>query len=300
MNPYWLVKIDEIRAGNGTSCGAPAGNDYNNGQPTQTAFDLYYYGQSITGTTQMNPLANYMGRTDNIYDTDLRWVSPGGAQSYDQPTFVPADSGSFEVDLTAIPNILVDPATGVRSLYLDVTTLAGASENGFEIWAGPPVYTGAQGTSSGHCTTSVPGQMAGAPSQVNKRNLFMTNCGRGSHASQGVTIYALDYAPTNVNTNNPVNIPVTYIGPEYAGQSIYVTLFDIDSGSTRADCFLFRHAGVPSAEPGSRPTCQSRQPRPDRLLPCLFRQQQSTTSDPDLEPGPDNGIVVSVTVITCG
>lgn len=239
LNPYWLVKIDEIRAGNGTSCGAPAGNDYNNGQPTQTAFDLYYYGQSITGTTQMNPLANYMGRTDNIYDTDLRWVSPGGAQSYDQPTFVPADSGSFEVDLTAIPNILVDPATGVRSLYLDVTTLAGASENGFEIWAGPPVYTGAQGTSSGHCTTSVPGQMAGVPSQVNKRNLFMTNCGRGSHASQGVTIYALDYAPTNVNTNNPVNIPVTYIGPEYAGQSIYVTLFDIDSGSTGPLVFYF-------------------------------------------------------------
>ncbi len=124
------------------SCGNPVGNIYNNGHPTQTAFDLYYYGQTITDTTQMIPLANYMGRTDNAHDTDLRWVSPGGGQSYDQPMFVPANSGSFEVNLSTIPDMVVDPTTGMRSLYLDVTTLAGASENGFEIWAGPDFVYG--------------------------------------------------------------------------------------------------------------------------------------------------------------
>ena len=181
LNPFWFVRADEIRTRSGNSCGSPSGNIYNNGQPTETAFDLYYYGQTMTGTTQMMPLANYLGRMDNSHDTDLRWVSPGGAQSYDQPTFVPANFGSFTVNLTAIPNILVDPTTGTRSLYLDVTTLAGASENGFALWAGPPDYTGPQGTMANGCATSTPGQVAGVPSQINKRNLHITNCGHSSH-----------------------------------------------------------------------------------------------------------------------
>lgn len=285
LNPLWFVRVDEIRAGNGTTtCQAPSGSVYNNGHPTQTAFDLYYYGQTITGTTQMNPLANYMGQMDNTHDTDMRWVSPGGAQSYDQPTFVPANNGSFEVDLTAIPDILVDPTTGVRSLYLDVTTLAGASENGFEIWAGPAFYTGPKDTIT-PTGCGIPGQWppAGTPSQVNKRNLFIANCGRMSHSPQGITIYALDYAPVNSNTTNPVDYPITYLGPEYAGQSIYVTLFDSDSGARAPLVFYFDTLAFNLLNPIPAPPANPVNPGMTDFYRA-FSVNNTVTNDPDLIP----------------
>ncbi|MBK9055303.1 MAG: hypothetical protein IPL78_31715 [Chloroflexi bacterium] len=287
LNPLWFVRVDEIRTGNGsgTSCGAPQGNAYNNGHPTQTAFDLYYYGQTITNTTQMIPLANYMGRMDNAHDTDLRWVSPVGAQSYDQPMFVPANSGTFEVNLSTIPDIVVDPTSGTRSLYLDVTTLAGASENGFEIWAGPPVYTGAQGTISNGCFTNTPGQIAGVPSQVNKRNLHIVNCGSSSQQSAGVMVNALDYAPTNANTGSSgVVMPLTYLGPEYAGQSIYVTMFDSDAGSRPPVVFYFDTLAFNLLNPLPAPPAN---PVNASLTDYYraFAVNNTLTVDPDLEPG---------------
>lgn len=284
FNPLWFVRVDEIRVGNGTSCGAPPGSAYNNGHPTQTAFDLYTYGQTITDTTQMIPLANYMGRVDNAHDTDLRWVSPGGGQSYDQPMFVPANSGSFEVNLSTIPDMVVDPTTGMRSLYLDVTTLAGASENGFEIWAGPALYTGAPGTINNGCFTNVPGQVAGVPSGVNRRNVHIINCGYSTHSSYGVSVVALDYAPTNSNTSNPVNIPLTYIGPEYGGQSIYVTLFDSDSGSQGPLVFYFDTLAYNLRSPVPAPPANPVNPALTDFYRA-FSVNNTTTADPDLELG---------------
>jgi hypothetical protein len=284
LNPLWFVRVDEIRTRSGNSCGAPIGNIYNNGQPTETAFDLYYYGQTMTGTTQMMPLANYLGQMVNAHDTDLRWVSPGGAQSYDQPIFVPANSGSFEVDLTTIPDILIDQTTGTRSLYLDVTTLAGASENGFEIWAGPPVYTGPRGTAGNGCSTNIPGQIAGVPSQVNKRNLHIVNCGSSSHQSAGITVYALDYAPTNSNFSSSVDMPLTYLGPEYAGQSIYVTLFDSDSGARPPVVFYFDTLAFNVLNPLPAPPANP----VNTTLTDYYRAfgvNNTLTADPDLAPG---------------
>jgi len=285
LNPFWFVRVDEIRVGNGNTCNAPSGLIYNNGHHTQTAFDLYYYGQTITDTTQMIPLANYMGRTDNAHDTDLRWVSPGGGQSYDQPMFVPANSGSFEVNLSTIPDMVVDPTTGMRSLYLDVTTLAGASENGFEIWAGPDFYTGPKDTNtSNHCGITGQFPPAGVPGRVNQRNVHIINCGYNAHRSQGVSVVALDYAPTNSNTSNPVNIPLTYIGPEYAGQSIYVTLFDSDSGAQGPAVFYFDTLAYNLLNPIPAPPADPVNPAMTDFYRA-FSVNNTTTADPDLEPG---------------
>src|SRR5690606_18353033 len=169
LNPFWFVKVDEIRSGNGSSCGNPSGNNYNNGHRTQTAYDLYYYHvNEVSGLIEPVNIATYIGREDNLHDTDLRWVSPGGDLSYDQtvdvPTLIPGTS--FEVNLDTISDILRDQTTQNRYLYLDVTTLTGASENGYELWAGPPHYAGPKDTSTpSGCGT---GQPVGTPSKGNE------------------------------------------------------------------------------------------------------------------------------------
>jgi len=184
VNPYYFWRVDENR-GSGT----PPGNGfcaepsvYTPGYNTRTLFELLYFAQEPDGSVSRQDMAYYTGqvgdgaRDTGDHDTDRRWVSPGAAQSFDQPVFVPVDPGSpgdFEVDLTTeTPGIMVDPVTGDRFLYLDVTGQDGASENSFDIWAGPPVYT------------------ATVPSDVNARNLQALN-GRGGHSARGVEVTAL-------------------------------------------------------------------------------------------------------------
>jgi hypothetical protein len=134
---------------------------------------------------------------------------------------VPADFGSFEVDLTSdVPNILTDPATGNRYLYLGVRTLSGASENGFEIWAGPPDYI----------TTIA--------SNVNLRNIQIIN-EPGSHSSQGATVFGMGNLPLNSNFDFRVDIPLIYVPAEYAGQRVFISLFDTDSGAVPPVTFSF-------------------------------------------------------------
>ena len=58
---------------------------------------------------------------------------------------------------TDVDGIVIDEVNQSKYLYLDIQTVAGASENGFEIWAGPP-----------HAHY-------GFRSDVNSRNLQMTN-----------------------------------------------------------------------------------------------------------------------------
>ncbi|MCB8984277.1 MAG: hypothetical protein H6659_10665 [Ardenticatenaceae bacterium] len=210
--------MDENR---GTStpgvCGEPA--SYTPAYNTATRYELSYFRDAANGTVEQIPLAAYTGQTgDGVrdngdHDTDLRWVSPGGQPSYDQPVVVPASSGSFEVDLSQdIPNMVIDPATGERTLLLEVTTISGASENGFQFWAGPAAYT------------------ATVPSAANERNLYTLN-NPGSHDPAGVTIEAIGILPLNSNTDNVSIVPLATIGPEFAGQSITVTHFDMDAGS---------------------------------------------------------------------
>ncbi len=224
INPYYFWRVDENRGagsppGNG-SCGSPG--SYNATYNTQTLFELLYYAEAPGGTIQRQNLSFYTGqvgdgaRDNGDHDTDRRWVSPGGAQSFDQPVFVPTDPdspGNFEVDLTTeTPNIIVDPETGDRFLYLNVTTLSGASKNGYDLWAGPPDYVNT------------------VPSDVNDRNLQALN-NPGSHSSQGIDIEAVENLLLNHIYPALLDIPLAHIGPEYAGGRLNVSLFDSDNGA---------------------------------------------------------------------
>lgn len=218
VNPNWFVRVDENRGagaapGNG-QCGSPA--NYNPAFNTATFFQLYYFRQNAPDVTERMNLAAYTGQTgDGVRDagdhnTDLRWVSPGADAG------VPVDAGSsatFEVDLTQdTPNIVTDTTTGDRYLYLDVTGLSGASDNNFEIWAGPPIYT-----------TTV-------PSDVNARNVYLLN-NPGAHDSAGVKVYALDYLPQDSKWTNPLEIPLVDLTAADAGGLFRISLYDSDAGS---------------------------------------------------------------------
>ncbi|MEZ4644736.1 MAG: hypothetical protein R3E31_18725 [Chloroflexota bacterium] len=249
INPFWFVRIDENRygtSGNNSNCGS---NSYQAAQNTQTVYQLYYLAQNPDGTAAQVDLAAYTGqvgdgvRDDGGHLTDMQWVAPGAPASMAQPANVPTNCGSpnggdydpvtcpggttagagsgFEVDLSQdTPGMVTDPTTGNRYLYLDITTVSGASENGFDIWAGPNVYTN------------------DVTSDVNIRNLQLLN-DYGSHASKGVTVLAINNLPLNSDTYNRVEIPLAEVGPEYAGETIAVSLFDSDSGASPPLHFYF-------------------------------------------------------------
>ena len=248
INPYWFVRIDENRRppnSPGGSCGAPG--SYTSSMNTQTQYSLYYFAQNASGTIARTPLATYIGQTgDGIRDngdhlTDMMWVSPGATNPFspvDSPGVnVPAIAetvSSFEIDLTSdVPGIVTDPSDGTRFIFLDVIALSGngsttfsSSENGFEIWAGPPVYTDGN--------EDVPD----VPSEVNFRNRWALNY-PGSHSSEGVTVYGLGNLPMNSNFGNEVDVPLIYVGPDMIGQTINVSMFDSDSGASPPLIFYF-------------------------------------------------------------
>lgn len=221
-----------------------------------------------TGQTD-DPAQDYDKVNNTAYAnhrTDMQWTGPGGRSIYDQLAAVPTDCGSnnggysvvgtgdggnpareapggrcyipgapqenqplysppgsgrgFEIDLDYYNNILADETTGNRYLYLDVQSIWGASENGFEIWAGPPDYT------------------ENVSANVNVRNVQIVNT-PGSHSSKGATVFGLGRLPMNSNYSNRVSIPLIYIGPEYAGEQIYISMFDPDAGAKPPIDFYF-------------------------------------------------------------
>lgn len=251
MNPFWFMRIDENRGlspetnGNGT-CGALGDDDdaYDPRLNTRTVFELYYFRASSDGSPIRSALATYTGQTGDARDTiswpagspgdhntDLFWVSPGAENQgtdFDAiyGTFhVPVDPGSvidsFEIDLNSdVPGIIRDPGTGARFINIDITAVSGAAENGFEIWAGPPDYA----------TTT--------PANVNSRNVLVTN-NPGAHYSGGAVVFALGRLPMNSIFSNQVDIPLVFVGPEQAGETMTVSLFDSDSGAEPPIEFYF-------------------------------------------------------------
>ncbi|MCA9969049.1 MAG: hypothetical protein KC425_02485, partial [Anaerolineales bacterium] len=248
INPYWFMRIDENRTGgvNNSGCGAPA--TYTPADNTQTRFALYYLADGAGGP-QPVPLAAYTGqvadgvRDSGAHQTDLRWVAPGAPLSYDQPAGVPTECGSpnggdfdpvtcpggtpartgsgFEVSLSqAAPDIVTDLATGDRYLYLDVTALSGASENVFNVWAGPPIYVNS------------------ISSDVNVRNLQILN-NPGAHDAGGLAVFGVDYLAVNNLHAARMAYPLLTLGPEFAGETLEISLFDSDAGAQPPITFYF-------------------------------------------------------------
>ncbi|MBX3055274.1 MAG: hypothetical protein KF770_02275 [Anaerolineae bacterium] len=230
INPFWFIRMDENR-GSATpgQCNQP--QSYTATYNTETLYELYYFQQQAGGAVIRNNLASYTGQVgDGVRDTgdhktDMQWVTPGAEQSSDYynipgATAVPADNGSFEINLSSsVPGIVVEAGSGIRYLNLDVTTTSGSSENGFELWAGPPSY------------------IATVPGAVNARNLHVLN-NPGSHSSKGVAIFASGILPLNSNYQFPVDIPLIYVGPEMAGRNVNVSLFDLDQAPTTVTFFF--------------------------------------------------------------
>lgn len=231
INPFWLVRVDENRGagtppGNGT-CGIPA--TYNTAFNTSTLFELFYYAQHSDGTITKIPLSIYSGQVgDGVRDTgnhqtDLHWVSPGGTRLYDQPVDVPVDpgsSGDFELSITNdLPGIVkVDPYTNQRTIYLDITSLQGASGNGFELWAGP-LYPDIS-------------------SNANVRNIQLTDDPL-AHDAHGVFVEPLGIRPTHSAYQYPYEMPLLYIDARLAGESVFISLFDTDAGTQPPITFYF-------------------------------------------------------------
>jgi uncharacterized repeat protein (TIGR01451 family) len=217
QNPCGFVRIDENRGG-----GSPPGNgdcalpsSYEPGFNTTTEYTLYYYFQRPDGGLERRDLARYTkGGTDSDSDTDMLWVSPGGSLPWDPPAdadFIPdAGDGNFEIDLsTETPSMYVDPADGTCSLFLDVRGVEGASENGFDLWAGP--------------------RYINVPSEVNARNVDVILHPGDYHSSAGATWAGMGHLPMNNNTENiTATITLTYVPQEYAGRRIVVQSFDND------------------------------------------------------------------------
>ncbi len=127
---------------------------------------------------------------------------------------IPVPSKSFELNLAQdLPSIAVDPVTGERIVHLHVTSLPpGSSKNTFAIWAGPD------------------DDVHIVPSEVNARNLHLLN-NPSSHRTQGVHVLAYEVLPVQTLSDQGTDAPLLYLRPEYAGQTVYVSVFDLDTGS---------------------------------------------------------------------
>ena len=269
INPWWFIRVDSNAKVTNPNQIPAVGcngnldhNGYNNVNSTQTLYELYYYRESSDGSIQRGPvLASYYGQTGDNRDlglncapgpngvsycdasqaggdhqSDMRWVSPGGLPLFDRPepaasrfpdVDVPAHAGSFEVDLRNYPDMAVDQTTGYRYLYLDITPKSGSAENGFEVWAGPRDYADRKYWDDLGETDPTP-DVAG---DVNVRNVAVIN-DPTIHSSLGVTVFAIGNLPMNSNFRNPVDIPLIYVPPEFAGETIRVSLFDPDTPGT--------------------------------------------------------------------
>lgn len=120
------------------------------------------------------------------------------------------------------PGIFVDPASGVRFLYLDVMGIAGTSENGYELWAGPP------------------SDVFEAPPQANGRNMWNVNGRQYGDVSPNIDdptdlgdiqIFALGYIPMNALQGERVETFLTSISGVFEGSELTVEVYDQDGGA---------------------------------------------------------------------
>lgn len=189
--PFHFIRIDENR------CGCPVSPPvYDQTCATLTRYSLYYFHQRGDGTFKRVPLAVYeKGGLDADADTDMLWISPLG----------------FEID---VPQDIYRSPAGIRTLFLDVQTLSGSSENGFNLWAGP--------------------RYLDVPAEVNARNEWIVRYS-GGHDSAGAAWFGVGRLPMNSNSGeSDVLLTLAYFPPTWAGRAVTISAFDVDVGSPKA------------------------------------------------------------------
>lgn len=208
QNPFWLQRVDE----NWNPDCTP--NFADNLGDVITTYELYYFDDS----GDRHDIAKYT--VDNLRDyfnSDLKWVSPGAPGS-----LVPADSGSFEVDLSTIP---LTP-DGLQVIQMDVKASSGSAKNVWDVWAGPP--------SAYFTAHSIPPLSA----DVNTRNLQIANS-PAAYNIKGVSTYALGRLPlTHYINNEEIKVPLAPIESTLGGGGIYATVFDFDTSVPPPDLFF--------------------------------------------------------------
>ncbi len=188
---------------------------------TQTRYQLLYYQAGPEGSLIRTDLATYTGQAGDpardfdgatSHQTDLHWVAPGSRNDF-MPVEVPTDCGSmtggynpswnpdrcpdingdgrdatgsgngFEINLSQdLSNVFTDE-NGWRYVQLDITTISGASENGFGLWAGPPSAS------------------TGIPTNVNLRNVYIAD-NPNVRSAAGVQVLAINYLPMQAYMTN--------------------------------------------------------------------------------------------------
>jgi Flp pilus assembly protein TadG len=232
---YWIQRMDENRRYNTTPT-------YNNAYNTDTAFRLYY----ISDGARVN-IATYTARKDNANNTDLMWICPGGSAASDPQYGAPnvdlvghggdyflTPNPSFEIDMAKLDGIQAGD-DGSRSLFLEVESLSGWSENGFDLWAGP-------------ATTDNIDYWGGQRAEVNARNLWIDRRRalgeQNPHDSGGATVYGRGILPLNVNTDVTYEVTLAYIPEAARGIDLCIYKWDTDIGSESV-CYWFDGYPVP-------------------------------------------------------
>ncbi len=208
QNPFWFQRVDENW---NADCTANTSNQFGE---VVTKYELFYFEES----GDRKEIASFtVNNLRDQFNTDLKWVSPGAPSS-----LVPADSGSFEVDLNTIP----PDASGLRIIHMDVTAVSGSAKNVWDIWAGPP---------SGYFTSR--GIPALSP-DVNVRNLQLANS-PAAYSVKGVSVYALGRMPTTHYINDQeIKLPLAPIESMLGGGAIYVSTFDFDTSAPPPDIYF--------------------------------------------------------------
>lgn len=202
------------------SPGSPAGERV---WTTKTADDIYGFG--LSWPAELGSLSEPVTQVENC--DAFRTANPAFSTAS-----ACQGNGDFIIQLngasTEVPGTYVDPDSGVVDIFMDVRTLSGASENGFEIWAGPP--------------KSADPNLYDTPSEINARqNYIVHQRGNGTHvhSSEGVSVFAIGYLPMNSNQSTAARIPLTTFSSAFANQDMTVSLFDSDSGAGSPVSFYF-------------------------------------------------------------
>lgn len=195
-NPVWLHRMDETWAApapGGSFC--PSRDSSNPNSNTITRYDLF----RLDSDGNRVDVSSFTTGSATDLNTDLRWVTPG------ETAGIPAMTGTFRVNAGSVP---VD-GTGYRNLYLDVSTTAGSSKNGWDLWAGPS------------------SMLSGVPADGNLRNEHILGH-LDSFSTEGIEIFAQGYLPTSSYYFAPPSLPVAAVDEALGGNSLAISVFDFE------------------------------------------------------------------------
>jgi len=203
---FW--RVDEVREPWTT----PIAGTYVDAYTTRTQYTLWHFNPRITSafedpsTISDQPsggyIARYIGKQDNSDNTDLSWYRPSG----------------FDIQLQSATgtDLYERESNGGFYFYLYVQSLAGSSENNFDLRVGPPDLNPAQ-----NCA---PPASAYGPCYVNEQ--YRTNV--ADWDSGGATIFAKRALPLNLDTGDSFPLAFTQVSKNAAGQTLGIRHFDQD------------------------------------------------------------------------